>query len=205
MAIVGFGIFSSCNVEKEELSSSQFVDNRDGNIYSFVEIGNQIWMAENLKWSPDFVYKNDQKNLNEYGGLYKWSSANSACPAGWHLPGLEEWKELESYLLSQYSKPDSLGYYLKSKTKWLESGNGSNEIGFNILPAGKWDHNGDFFGLGSYAYFWTSTYGKIIDDPRVVWDPFARTIYFSAKSSGILKDGDDPSNGLSIRCVKDTI
>ena len=98
-----------------------FTDERDGNSYCTITIGNQVWMAENLRYLPS-VYRSDQEsytesryyvydyqgnnvdeakstyNYNEYGVLYNNIAAQNACPAGWHLPSDSEWTELEIYL-----------------------------------------------------------------------------------------------------------
>ena len=98
-----------------------FTDERDGNSYCTITIGNQVWMAENLRYLPS-VYRSNQEsytesryyvydyqgnnveeakstyNYNEYGVLYNNIAAQNACPAGWHLPSDSEWTELEIYL-----------------------------------------------------------------------------------------------------------
>ena len=96
----------------------------DGNIYETIQIGEQVWMAENLKttrysngdeiiyinnpndWNNNFVghyaaYNNDLLNVDLYGYLYNWSAANDSrgiCPEGFHLPSDQEWSELIQYL-----------------------------------------------------------------------------------------------------------
>ncbi len=98
----------------------------EGNIYKTVQIGRQVWMAENLKtktfndgspiqlvtenseWynmktSAYCWYNNDEStNKNKYGALYNWYAVNSGklCPAGWHVSTDNDWKELENYLVA---------------------------------------------------------------------------------------------------------
>lgn len=98
-----------------------FTDTRDGNVYKTIQLGNQIWMVENLKYLPEvvgpatgstttsyyYVYGYDGTSVNDaklttnyqaYGVLYNWNAAMGACPEGWHLPSDAEWSQLENYL-----------------------------------------------------------------------------------------------------------
>src|ERR1035437_524072 len=116
----------------------------DGNSYKVVTIGNQTWMAENLKttqyndgtaiplvtdntawynnWStPAYCwYNNDAATYkNKYGALYNWYTVNTGklAPKGWHVPTDAEWTTLENYLLTNgynYDGSTSGDYYAKS-------------------------------------------------------------------------------------------
>lgn len=95
----------------------------DGNSYKTILLGDQNWMAENLKVThyadgSAIPFVGDDglwselgesgkaycwyDNMSEYGdttgALYSWSASLDVCPEGWHLPSDEEWKELEFHL-----------------------------------------------------------------------------------------------------------
>jgi uncharacterized protein (TIGR02145 family) len=109
-----------------------FIDCTDGdaNNYPVVEIGTQVWMAENLKTTkfsdgtdiplvkvsaaliplttPCYAwYRNDKANKDTRGGLYNWYSVDVAsngnknvCPTGWHVPTYVDWVTMENYLIA---------------------------------------------------------------------------------------------------------
>jgi uncharacterized protein (TIGR02145 family) len=192
----------------------------DGNSYGSVIIGNQEWMFGNLKTTtyndgtdiPTFTDKNDwselsigayvwyENNFEEYGTyygvLYNWYAVNTLklCPAGWRVPTTEDWTILSDYL----GGVNVTGGKLKSGKGWNENGNGTDDYGFNALPAGqRRGDNGNFIDNGLYAYWWSSSVNS-------GFNPIGRWIPYGDNGIGGDIVGGDKRQGFSIRCIKDT-
>jgi len=191
----------------------------DSNIYPTVKIGDQWWMAENLKvtryrngddipivtddteWENLTTgaycnYNNNSDNADIYGRLYNWYAVNDSrniAPLGWHVPSDEEWQTLIDYLGGE----SVAGGKLKETgtTHWNSPNEGAtNESGFAALPGGYRYYNGYFYSLGSSAYFWSSTeYGS-----SRAW---SRLLYYDYAS--VYRYDDYKHYGFSVRLVRD--
>ena len=174
-------------------SATTFTDDRDEKTYKKVTIGTQTWMAENLNYAAkgSKCYGDSDDNCVKYGRLYSWSTANKACPAGWHLPTDDEWKTLEKFT----GDSSTAGAKLKSTAGWNENGNGSDEYGFSALPGGG-NFNGENFDVaGSRGNWWSATeYGAYL--------ALGSGVEYSNECLGKL-DCDEYSDLFSVRCVKD--
>ncbi len=120
-----------------------------------------------------YCYDDDPANCEAYGGLYQWNEMmqytttpgiQGICPSGWHLPTDDEWKTMEMALGMSQSDADGLDYRgtdegekMKSTSDWINNGNGTNSSGFTALPGGIRHSGGDFGGLGSNGYWWSSS------------------------------------------------
>ena len=131
-----------------------FVDERDGQEYSYMTIGNQVWMEDNLniQSSRSVCYEYNDENCALYGRLYalqygaikkgtidstygflNYDMVDTICPAGWHVPTMREWDTLVVNM-------DGVGNVKKDRclsvTKYGNTGYGSsyyieNEINFH--------------------------------------------------------------------------
>jgi len=121
------------------------------------------------------------------------------CPGGWHIPTVAEWKELFVNVGGtcndeEYSCTNS-GAILKSSSGWYDSGNGSDDFGFSVIPSGWYKVNSsDNISLGNIAYFWTA---MEYDSSRAyVW-------FFIFSQSNAKQDASKKMSGHSVRCLKD--
>jgi uncharacterized protein (TIGR02145 family) len=162
------------------------VTDADGNKYSAVEIGTQVWMGENLRttsyrtgsaiplvtdgtaWfnltTPGYCwYNNDANNKNIYGGIYNWYAVNTGnlCTSGWHAPSNAEWDVLETYLGGDLIA----GGMLKEAgtAHWISPNTSAdNSTGFTALPGGE-RASGDWFAIAYDGAFWSATETTMFD------------------------------------------
>lgn len=205
------------DVDDSGYDGKTLTDSRDGHVYKTVKIGSQIWMAENLNYETEnsFCYDNDTDNCEKYGRLYKWFAAvgesekscggmkscefaegsQGVCPSGWHVPTASEWDVLIHYAGNFYMA----GKKLKSTDGWYDDGNGSDDYGFSVLPAGFKAHiykgkatDEYFYDEGELALFWTST-----EDSNAV--------IMTHALDHMALDSYVKELGFNVRCLKDSI
>jgi uncharacterized protein (TIGR02145 family) len=195
-----------------------FIDPRDGTRYKTVQIGNQIWMAENLKYLPsvspsnvgsgtdpyyyvygyqgtDILAAKATDNYKTYGVLYNWSAALTACPSGWHLPSDTEYKILEMYLGMTQAQADATGWRGTDEGSKLSTFtlNGNNSSGFTALMSGYRHTDGSFSSMGSTTIFWSST-----GSGSSAWHR-----YLYASFSTVNRNTYSKALGFSVRCIRD--
>ena len=213
LVIVVF-FFSSC--KKDDGNGT--VTDIDGNVYKTVVIGEQIWMAENLRvtkfndgsdikpvenneeWrnttTPAFSWYDNDSSLfgSKYGALYNGYSAhnNNVCPTGWHVPTDNEFLTLIETLGGTLAA----GGKLKSNDilQWHTPNTGAdNSSHFAALPAGMRYFEGTFSTATYFTGYWSSI------EVNADTSTFISLSYLNSKV--ILNEGSKNS-GFSIRCVK---
>lgn len=211
-----FAVFTNCNKSEKNLTYGSITD-IDGNEYATIVIGNQEWMAENLRTTKycngdsisnvenanDWVnlntgawahYDNDSQFEELYGKLYNWYAADDArniCPCGWHVPTHNEWTVLTDGL----GEAGAVGTKMKSTIGWNENGNGTNESGFSGLPGGfRFSIEGPFYGKEENTSWWSSTETGNYN---------ARARALSYNTTTLYNYGDNKVHGFSVRCLRD--
>lgn len=200
------------------------VSDVDGNTYKTVVIGNQIWIAENLKvtkyndgtvipnitdsakWTKlntgAFSYfNNDLTNNTKYGKLYNWYAVNptsnggkNVCPVDWHVPKINEWNTLISYLGGEKvagGKMKEVGTINWNKPNT----DASNSTLFSALPGGFRDDLGNYGEIGEIGGWWSST--EVNNSTLVLG------LVLESQNVNIEIVDINKVFGLSIRCIKD--
>jgi uncharacterized protein (TIGR02145 family) len=205
--------------KKVENEETRIID-ADGNLYTSVTIGNQVWLKENLRTTRynngdligtttpvtldisgetrpkyQWAYEGNDINVADYGRLYTWfavADKRGICPAGWHIPSYEEHGELHDFIENNEVATDKLKE--AGTEHWLWPNTGTNESGFTALPAGRRKPEGIFCGIYCGAFFWNST----IDKYHPETGAHAFTI-----SSGCCLTNFSGFEAFSVRCIKD--
>ncbi len=160
-------LLASCSEDKSTTPNGNSDDEAfrdfDGNAYKTVQIGDQVWMAENLKVTHyrngDKIklskltysfghaamlggalygyYDDDPKNSDIYGLLYNWHVINDSrglAPEGWHIPTDDEWKIMEMYLGMSQSEANG------EEGRGTDEGGKLKTIGNEYDGTGLWGH-----------------------------------------------------------------
>ncbi|MBN2410806.1 Ig-like domain-containing protein [candidate division KSB1 bacterium] len=219
ITVSGGGIILLVTVVQDSLSTD-IVTDIDGNVYQIIKIGDQWWMAENLKvthyrngdpiikvtsnsvWTglnsgAYCYYNNNSSTADIFGALYNWfavTDGRNIAPEGWHVPSDAEWQILTDYL---GGASEAGGKMKETGTEYWNSPNSgaTNESGFTALPGGFRSYlDGVFYSLRNNAHFWSSTEY----DNDASW---RRKLFYN--STEVSQDYVNKLFGFSIRCVKD--
>ena len=211
-------VFGTCN---ETAWSCGDPLEHHGYDYATVQIGGQCWFAENCRYLPAvspssngseidgnahaYVFEYEGQDIQEahalenyesYGVLYNRIAMQTwdVCPAGWHIPtdsnisGQGEFWEL----IAQFVETE-VAVELKSDFSSTPGWNGSNNSGFDALPAGyRRVHStqgyGFFGGLGAETQYWAV-------------ETWSRRLTTTDPDLSFM--GTSEHWGLSVRCIQD--
>ena len=217
-----------CKTETEDnCEYGSLTDDRDGQTYKTVKIGEQWWMAENLNYryiqqtadedSSSYCYNDNPANCAKYGRLYLWSAAmdSAGIIPGNSANGCGDGKICNlGNVKVRGVCPE--GWHLPDTTEWnalFNAVGGKETAGIMLKSTEGWKKNGN----GSDSYFFSALPAGLRDiDGGYGYEGY--TFFWSSteRNSGnaclmglrycdgladLLSDGK--SNGFSVRCLKD--
>ncbi len=199
----------------------------DGNVYRTIQIGDQVWMAENLRairfndetiinpivanldWAnaiiPGYSWydNNETEYKNKFGTLYNWYvvETNNICPTGWHVPTDNEWMILESLLGMSEFLLDNTGWRGGDVATKLKAISGWNSNGNGTNESGYTALPGGIrLGNGVFTYFGNAA-AWWTSSQGAVGEAWFRQI--SYQDGAVNRFDTDIEKGYSIRCVED--
>ena len=150
----------------------------------------------NTTFSPD-----TNSNNSIFGKLYNHyavTDSRGLCPTGWHVPSDGEWTILENYLGGTWVAGQALhsttlqpipgGWYSPPYTTGA-----TNSSGFTALPGGLRGNDGNFIGLTSGGFWWSSSVSSGSD----AWNRYLRF------DGSFYRPNNNRTYGYSVRCLKD--
>ncbi|MFO7890981.1 MAG: FISUMP domain-containing protein [bacterium] len=215
--------------DNRSIDSTGTLTDIDGNTYQTVKIGDQWWMAENLKvthyrngdaiphipseteWHKLYLHKgaycaydNEESNADVCGYLYNWCAVDDSrniAPEGWHVPTTYEWRKLERELGMSQSEADDTGWRGTNEGNKLKSTSGWHQ------GANGTDENGFCALPGGYrdpnGFFRLKGYETYFWTSSEFNDYSAWIRRLAGTKSGVYSNNHNKRLGLSVRLVKD--
>lgn len=205
----------------------------ENNEYKTTTIGNQIWLAENLrttKYNDGTLIPTGHNNsewmnlttgafdifphseidgldtdtevLEAYGAIYNWYAVENGnlCPTGWRVPSIEDWENLTTFVGGKYiagSKLKSTRTSPIEHPRW-DSPNEceTDEYNFSLLPSGIRSVDGNYYDIGGFGYWWSTTTG--------ISEAWGMNLRWDSSIFGRYSQTGSKCLGLSVRCIKIT-
>lgn len=207
------GTLSNTGISAGDPSISDSRDSAvdDANVYYYTTVGSVDWFRNNLAYTGSGIpYEDCPVMSHVFGRYYTWEEAMTACPEGWHLPSLEEWKNLANSISTMafdtYDKFTGIAGDMMVDARFNDykmwefwpAVKITDATGLAMIPTGYATLTGasaDFSTIGDYAAFWTS---DSVDDTSAWYR------YINVNLPDVyLGSGDKSSFAASVRCVRD--
>jgi uncharacterized protein (TIGR02145 family) len=215
-------------LEESDLLNNGFIDPRDGTRYRSVKIGNQIWMAENLKYLPEVHKSYDRSNTDPCYyvlGVNTYDVSEAKASTYYSTYGvLYNWPATMAGYESSTENPSGVqgvcpaGWHLPSDAEWTEL---ADYLGGHGIAGGKLKETGTthwhspnedatnetgftalpggrFIGSSDFLGAMSFWWTATDTSPFYSW---LRRITFTG--GGLVREQNEKMNGLSVRCIKD--
>ncbi len=209
-------------------TTGSFTDSRDSTVYSWVRIGNQVWMAENLKYLPSVLVPDTGSKTTPFYYVYDYNGtiiADAKAKANYTTYGvLYNWYAAMNGAKSSYTNPSNVqgvcpkGWHLPSDPEWTELTDylgGDSIVGGKLKDTTLWEspntgatNETGFSALPGGCRTDLGIFSNIDSDGywwsttefvyNLVW---GRTLYYA--SSHVSTSIDNMKYSFSVRCVRD--
>ena len=210
----------------QEIDYGEMVDDRDGQIYKTVKIGDQVWMAENLNfetensWCGGGSYKNEG-DCTSFGRLYTWAAAIDSVKLATDADNPQDCGYLKTCALpAKVQGVCPPGWHLPDSTEWnklLTAVGGEYTAGRMLKSQTGWEYyNGasgnatDAYGFSACPAGYRDSYGRFYDvgDHAHFWSvteyssvAYRMLLYYNHENT--YWSGYDKNYALSVRCLQD--
>lgn len=153
-----------------DFPETTFTDSRDGKVLPYGTYNGVDWTLRNLACEQaGYPYSGAKPMTDVFGLFYTWEEAQTACPEGWTLPSVEDWKALCALEGSAEAPLENVAGALMANVQFnaeamwtsLPTNVITNKSGLSLIPAGfaTVTETGKykFGGQNTYAAFWTSS------------------------------------------------
>lgn len=191
-----------------------------------IQIGDQIWMRENLKvktfrngdpieeskTTEDWIrlynegkpawtsYLWEENNEIRFGLIYNYyalTDPRGIAPQNWRIPTSNDF-----FQLIEYNGGGNDGAEKIMSSEFWEENPGTNESGFDARPGGEIWIGGSFGGLGNSIGYWTNSQA-INGNPISVFISSIRPQKFVFNDENSIERILDNKGGSYIRCIKE--
>ena len=216
----------------EETTSGTFIDSRDGNEYNWVQIGDQVWMAENLAYLPsvNMVADGSEDAAGSYYYVYGYDGTNvtdAKATANYTTYGvLYNWTAAMDGETSSTTNPSGIqgvcptGWHLPSDAEWTELTEylgGTSDAGGKLKETGTTHWNSPNTGATNETGFTALPGGYRIDNDSsgdigyygFWWSATGSNAadawfrYMDYSNSSVSRSNYFKEVGFSVRCVRD--
>lgn len=219
---------SSSDVVEEPVEQPEepknFTDERDGQTYKTVKIGDQVWMAENLNFNSNFLpegaadsvynsfcFGDDDAACEKSGRLYLWSAAmDSAGIYSDDAVGCGYYEECEAKEVVRGICPK--GWHFPNNAEWkvlFEAAGGENYAARELKATTGWSQNGkDTYGFAVIPSGRRNAYGSYEDENVAhYWvpdqlDKSSAYVWDFTYSMFMMDDHFFEDNAFAVRCVR---
>jgi uncharacterized protein (TIGR02145 family) len=212
--VSGYGVKKSASLSGLRDTVMDF----DKNVYHTIEIGEAVWLAEDLKvthfrngkgilevndnssWASGHSsaycnYPENDRKSDTHGLLYNWyamTDSSELCPTGWHVPSIDDWLRL----INSIGGIDKAGGYLKEPgtSHWTGPNMTLDTTSFIALPGGCREYSGIFSGSGNIGQWWIFN-GASAEE--------VKGLSLFNISTAVMTFRANRNSGLSVRCIRD--